>query len=74
MQIKQSTTDDILWLYYFKKAKEVDIVVTDFSIDTYSKSRLQQILSEYVQVVKLSTHKAGSTLDHKYLMKSFLED
>ena len=75
MQIKQSTIDDILWLYYFKEAKEVDIIiVSDFSIGAYSKSRLQQILSEYVQVVKLSTRKAGATLDHMYLKKSFLED
>ena len=52
----------------------MDIVVGDFNIDACRKSRLPQILSEYVQLVEFPTHIAGSTLDHVYAKKSFLED
>ena len=62
------------YLYYFIEEKEVDIIVGDFNIDACSKSRLRQILSEYVQLVGFPTHIAGSTLDHVYVKKSFLED
>ena len=62
------------YLYYFIEAKEVDIIVGDFNIDACSKSRLPQILSEYAQLVEFPTHIAGSTLDHVYVKKSFLED
>ena len=61
------------YLYYFIEAKDVDIIVGDFNMDACSKSRLSQILSEYVQLVKFSTHIAGSTLAHVYVKKSFLE-
>ena len=50
------------YLYYFIEAKDVDIIVGDFNMDACSKSRLSQILSEHVQLVKFSTHIAGSTL------------
>ena len=43
------------YLYYFIKVKDVDIAVGGFNIDTYSKSRLSQILSEYVQLVEFPT-------------------
>ena len=43
------------YLYYFIEAKDVDIVVGDFNIDAYSKSRLSQILSEYIQLVEFPT-------------------
>ena len=43
------------YLYYFTEAKDVDIVVGDFNIDAYSKSRLSQILSEYIQLVEFPT-------------------
>ena len=43
------------YLFYFIEAKDVDIVVGDFNIDAYSKSRLSQILSEYVQLVEFPT-------------------
>ena len=62
------------YIHYFIEAKKVDIAVGDFNIDACSKSRLPQILSEYVQVVEFPTHIAGSTLDHVYVRKSFLED
>ena len=52
----------------------MDIVVSDFNIDACRKSRLPQILSEYVQLVEFPTHIAGSTLDHVYAKKSFLKD
>ena len=61
------------YLYYFVEAKDVDIIVGDFNIDACSKSRLSQILSEYVQLIEFPTHKAGSTLDHASVKKSFLE-
>ena len=60
------------YLYYFIEAK-VDIIVGNFNIDACSKSRLSQILSEYIQLVEFPTHRAGSTLDHVYLKKSCLE-
>ena len=44
------------YLYYFTEAKEVDIIVCDFNIDTCSKSRLSQILSKYIQLVEFPTH------------------
>ena len=50
----------------------MDITVGDFNIDACSKSRLSQMLSEYVQLVDFPTHVAGSTLDHLYVEKSFL--
>ena len=62
------------YLYYFIEAKEVDIIVGDFNIDACSESGLPQILSEYVQLVEFPTHIRGSTLDHVYVKKSFLED
>ena len=62
------------YLYCFKEAKEVDIIVGDFNIDACSKSRLPQILSEYVLLVEFPAPIAGSTLDHVYVKKSFLED
>ena len=62
------------YLYYFIEAEEVDIIVGDFNFDACSKSRLLQILSEYVQLVEFPTHIAGSTLDHVYVKKSLLED
>ena len=62
------------YLYYFIEAKKVDVIVCDCNIDACSKSRLPQILSEYVQLVEFSTHTAGSTFDHVYVKKSFLED
>ena len=62
------------YLYYFIEAKEVDIFVGDFNIDACSKSRLPQMLSEYAQLVEFPTHIAGSTLDHVYVKKSFLEN
>ena len=61
------------FLYYFIEAKDVDIIVGDFNIDACSKSRLSQILSEYVQLVEFPTHIAGSTLNYVYVKKSFLE-
>ena len=62
------------YLYYFIEAKEVDIIVGDFNIDACSKSRLPQILSEYVELTEFTTHIAGTSLDHVYVKKSFLED
>ena len=62
------------YLYYFIEAKEVDIMVGDFNIDACSKSRLPQILLEYVELIEFPTHIAGLTLDHVYVKKSFLED
>ena len=62
------------YLYHFIEAKEVDTMVDDFNIDACSKSRLPQILSEYVQLIEFPTHIAGLTLDHVYVKKSFLED
>ena len=61
------------YLYYFIEAKDVDIVVGDFNIDAYSKSRLSQILSEYVQLVEFPIQIAGSIVDHVYVKKSFWE-
>ena len=37
-------------LYYFVEAKEGDIIVGEFNFDAHRKSRLPQILSEYVRV------------------------
>ena len=51
----------------------MDIIVGDFNINANSKSRLPQILSEYVQLVEFGTDIAGSTLNHVYVKKSFLE-
>ena len=62
------------YLYYFIEAKEVDVIVSDFNIDACSKSRLPQILSEYVELTEFTTHIAGTSLDHVYVKKSFLED
>ena len=62
------------YLYYLAEAKEVVFVVDHFNIDACSKSRLQQILSEYIQLVEFPTHIAGSTLCHVYVKKSFFED
>ena len=62
------------YLYYFIEAKEVDVIVGDFNIYACGKSRLPQLLSEYVQLVEFPTHIARSTLDHMYLNKSLLED
>ena len=62
------------YLYYFIEAKEVDIIDGDFNFDACSKSRLPQILSEYVQLVEVPTHRAESTLGHVHVKKSFLED
>ena len=61
------------FLIYFIEVKDVDIIVGDFNIDAWSKSRLSQISSEYVQPVEFPTHIAGSTLNHVYVKKSFLE-
>ena len=61
------------YLYYFIEAKEVDIIVGDFNIDACRKSRLPQILSEYIQLVEFPTHIAGSKLDHVCVKKSFME-
>ena len=55
------------------EAKDVDIIVGDFNIDACSKSRLYQILLEYIQLIEFPTHIAGSTLDHVYVKNSFLE-
>ena len=52
----------------------MDVIVSDFNIDACGKSRLPQLLSEYVQLVEFTTHIAGSTLDHVYVKKSLLED
>ena len=62
------------YLYCFIEANKVDIIVGDFNVDACSKSRLLEILSEYVQLVEFPTHIAGSTLDHVYVKKSLLED
>ena len=62
------------YLYHFIEAKEVDTMVGDFNIDACSKSRLPQILSEYVELTEFTTHIAGTSLDHVYVKKSFLED
>ena len=61
------------FLYYFIETKDVDIIVGDFNTDACSKSRLSQILSQNVQLVEFLTHIAGSTLDHVYVKRSFLE-
>ena len=61
------------YLYNFTEAKKMDIIVGDFNIEACSKSRLPQILSEFVYLVELPTHIAGSTLDHVYVKKWFLE-
>ena len=61
------------YLYYFIKPKEVDIIIDDFNIDAGSKSRLPQILSEYVQLVEFSAHTAGSRLGHVHVKKSFFK-
>ena len=52
----------------------MDVIVSDFNIDACGKSRLPQLLSEYVQLVEFTTHIAGSTLDQVYVKKSLLED
>ena len=44
------------YLHYFIKVKEVDIIVGDFDTDACSKSRLPQILSEYVKRVEFLAH------------------
>ena len=62
------------YLYYFIEAEEVDIIVGDFNFDVCRKSRLPQILSEYVPLVEFPIHIVGSTLDHVYVKKSLLED
>ena len=62
------------YLYYFTEAKEVDITVGNFNADACNKSRLPQIISEYIQLVEFQSHIAGSTLDHVYVKKSLLED
>ena len=49
-------------------------MLVTFNIGACSKSRLLQILSEYVQLVEIPTHIAGSTLEYVYVRKTFLED
>lgn len=50
------------YLYHFIETKEVDIIVGDFNTDACSKSRLPQILSEYVQLIEFLTHIARSNI------------
>lgn len=44
------------YLHYFIKVKEVGIIVGDFDTNACSKSRLPQILSEYVKRVEFLAH------------------
>ena len=50
------------------------MIAIDSPESVSSAANQPQILSEYVQLVELPIHVAGSTLDHVYVKKSLLED
>ena len=61
-------------LGYLIESKDLDIILGDFNIGELRKTeRLQNILSQFTQLVKQPTHIGGACLDHIYIKSSFLE-
>ena len=57
-------------IHYLSTANDIDFIMGDFNLKP--NEQLDQVLSEYKQLVTESTHIGGSILDHIYVKKSFL--
>ena len=58
-------------LQYFSIWMDVDIIVGDFNMPP--NLRLEEVLSEYCQIVSHPTHLGGAILDHVYVKRTLYE-
>ena len=74
----RKNTDAYMLLYemlqYLLNSSNVHILIGDFNIDGLARNiQLDNILSDYIQLVKEPTHLGGSLLDHVYIRKDLLD-
>ena len=63
------------YLRYFIERSTAHFVIGDFNVDGFTDNvQLQNIFSEYTQVVKEPTHLSGSLLDHIYVRNTVLQE